>query len=224
VVVTQLECDPHALSNWFDDVLRGIGRRGSSFTDIDRLTVRGCTHDGHTRRYLYQEFKRPHEACADAQWWVLYDLAREPNATAWLVRQGEDLATVEWTRFHEVPEGRGPLTMAAVRQLRPRLAAETLTLEMYRQRYDAWWAATEADRFCWSDYAAWDTTLRDYIAAELARERIALHTLRADRDHWHEVACRLHQQLRRPGPQPSRLFHASGRGPDHGEEASSADD
>jgi hypothetical protein len=186
--VTQLRKDPDAISNRFDAILAGVGHRGSSFTDIDRIVVAALTHDGYSRRFLFQEFKHPGEECPTGQWWALYDLARQPNTSVWLVTECEDLERVDWIAFKEVPKD-GILT------------AETISIETYRERFANWWnqkpiaAPNGCARLVWSEYVKHDLSLQVFIAAELARERIALATAISERDHWRRVANDLFSQL-----------------------------
>src|SRR4249920_812118 len=79
--MTQLRCNPASISNYFDDLIRGIGKRVSTFTDIDAVT-----HDLDTKRFLFQEFKHEGEALCTAQRWVLNDLAHMPRCTVWIAR------------------------------------------------------------------------------------------------------------------------------------------
>lgn len=178
------ECnyDLDPISNWFDSVLAGIGHRGSSFTDIDRLVVRALTHDGLSRRFLFQEFKRPREECSNGQWWALSDLARQPRTTVWLVRQCEGLESVELTVFFSEPNA-------------GLLKAETLSIEAYRQRFADWWNQAQtkpadgiADRVVWSEYVKRDPSLQAFLAAELEQERLASHVARLERDQWKRTA------------------------------------
>jgi hypothetical protein len=186
--VTQLRKDPEAISNRFDAILAGVGHRGSSFTDIDRLVVAALTHDGYSRRFLFQEFKRVGEECPIGQWWALYDLARQPNTSVWLVKECEDLEFIECVTFKEVPKD-GILT------------AERLSLDTYRERFADWWnqkPVAHADvsrRVIWSDYVKHDPSLQVFIAGEFAREQIALATAISERDHWRRVAEDLSSRL-----------------------------
>ena len=186
--MTQLRKDPEAISNRFDAILAGVGHRGSSFTDIDRLVVAALTHDGYSRRFLFQEFKRVGEDCPTGQWWALYNLARQPNTSVWLVKECDDLEFVEWIAFKEVPKD-GLLT------------AETISIETYRERFTEWWDQKPiahsdlASRVVWCDYVKHDPSLQLFIAGELARERLALSTAIGERDHWRRVANDLFSQL-----------------------------
>jgi hypothetical protein len=92
--VTQRRNQPsYAISNYFDDLSRGIGKRGSSFTDIDAIS-----HDKDTGRFLFQEFKNPREHLHPAQRLVLRELAYLPRCTVWFVRRlGEN--QIGWAQF-----------------------------------------------------------------------------------------------------------------------------
>lgn len=72
--MTYLRRDPNNISNHFDELLAGIGHRGSSFMDIDCLI-----HDGHRKRFLLCEFKRRDEQLSPAQEWALSDWASIPG-------------------------------------------------------------------------------------------------------------------------------------------------
>jgi hypothetical protein len=76
-----LRSNPAAISNYFDALIRGLGKRGSTFTDCDAIT-----HDLDTKRFLFQEFKREGEPLCMAQRWVLNDLADLPGCTVWIAR------------------------------------------------------------------------------------------------------------------------------------------
>ena len=80
--MTQLRRDREALSNYFDQILEGLGKRASSFTDIDAVS-----HDGPTSRLLIQEFKEGSEPLSAAQHTVLREFARLPGCTVWVVRR-----------------------------------------------------------------------------------------------------------------------------------------
>lgn len=197
--MTQLWKDPEAISNWFDAILAGLGHRGSSFTNIDSLVVAALTHDGHSRRFLFQEFKRPGEVCRYGQWWALADLARQPNTTVWLVRQCEGLESVEWFDFNGQP-------------------AEILTVEAYRELFAQWWSQApiertpddSAARIIWSEYVQHDPSLQQFIAAEIARAGIALDTAQYERDHWKRVAHALWEKVA-PGRRRQRPLNAVNR-------------
>jgi hypothetical protein len=115
--LTQFRKDPHAISNYFDTLVRGVGHRGSSFTDVDAVT-----HDKRTGRFLYQEFKERGEPLRKEQAIYLTDLAKQPGTSVWCVRRLGG-AQIEWydvaTRRHE-----------------------TIPEDEYRRRFTAWWADT----------------------------------------------------------------------------------
>jgi hypothetical protein len=113
--VTQLRRDPSAISNYFDDVLRGVGHRGSSFTDLD-----ACTHDEATGRFLFQEFKNEGEALNKGQKRLLLGLARLDYLTVWCVRRlpGDRVQWYDVAKSTEV---------------------ETISIAEYRERFRLWW-------------------------------------------------------------------------------------
>ena len=114
--VTQLRKFRDSISNWFDEIERGVGKRGSTFTDVDAIT-----HDKDTKRFLFREFKRKGERLDKAQRWVLSDLAGLPGCTVWFVRK-EDDDHVGWARF-----GSG-------------LKEQVITVPEYRIKLAHWWA------------------------------------------------------------------------------------
>lgn len=120
--MTQRRNDRDAISNYFDWLLRGIGHRGSSFTDVDALT-----HDGATGRFLLQEFKRGDEPLNDAQRWAFRDLAKvaPDKLTVWFVRRRDD----------------GRINFAVFGSGCP---AETISIRQYQDRFRQWWQASEA--------------------------------------------------------------------------------
>lgn len=91
--MTQLRKFRDDISNYFDDLERGVGKRGSTFTDIDAVT-----HDYETRRFLFREFKREGEPLDKAQRWVLSALAGLVNCEVWFVRRLEN-GLISWARF-----------------------------------------------------------------------------------------------------------------------------
>ena len=107
--------DPDRISNYFDRLERGIGKRGSSFIDID-----ACTHDADTGRFLFREFKREGEPLDKAQRWTLAELARLPRCTVWFVRILPE-HRIGWAQF-----GSG-------------LREEVITESEYQQRFRSWW-------------------------------------------------------------------------------------
>jgi hypothetical protein len=89
--------DPRAISNYFEPLMRGCGpRERATFTDVD-----ACTHDRDTDRFLFQEFKQPHEALSvGGVKPCLLALARRDYVTVWCVRKlGDGLrgnGRLEW--------------------------------------------------------------------------------------------------------------------------------
>lgn len=115
--MTQLRRDPKAISNYFDELLHGIGHRGSSFTDIDAIT-----HDEKTGRFLVQEFKQNTERLSKGQYWMLRGLAKIPtHFTVWLVRRLED-GRVDWADARDAAGTR-----------------RELSVEEYRAKFQEWW-------------------------------------------------------------------------------------
>jgi hypothetical protein len=116
--MSQLRKFPQAISNYFDDVERGVGKRGSTFTDVDAVS-----HDKDTKRFLFREFKHETEPLSAAQRWVLQDLAGLPRCTVWLVRRLGD-GLIGWAQF-----GVG------------QTEEEVITEVEYCRRLFAWWYA-----------------------------------------------------------------------------------
>lgn len=113
--MTQYRNDPDRQSNYFDDILSGIGHRGSSFSDIDAIT-----HDGATCRFLVQEFKHEGERLSGGQHWMLKDLAKVPDHfTVWVVRRRND-GRIDWADMRN-----GTLYV--------------LTVEQYQEKFRQWW-------------------------------------------------------------------------------------
>ena len=113
--MTQLLKFPDAISNYFDRILRGIGKRGSSFSNVDAIS-----HDGDTHRFLVQEFKTEYERIQPGQHWMLRDLAALPqHFTVWHVVKRDDGA-IGFAEFGS--------------ELR------VITVDEYRARFTAWWA------------------------------------------------------------------------------------
>jgi len=80
--VTQYRKHKDAISNYFDTLEDGIGKRGSSFTDFD-----GVSHDRNGNRFLIREFKEEEEKLEDAQWQALHGIATKRNCTVWILRR-----------------------------------------------------------------------------------------------------------------------------------------
>jgi len=84
--MTQLLRDPSDISNYVDRLVEGIGLRGSSFRDVDRLTV--VHNGGQSARFLFQELKWRSEwddqtpGQKSSLEWMMKDLARLPGVTA----------------------------------------------------------------------------------------------------------------------------------------------
>lgn len=88
--MTQYRDEPDRVSNQFDKWLKGIGKRGSSFTDVDALT-----HDEHDDRFLFQEFKGPNGTLSVGQSKTLKGLTRKEYVTVWCVRIRHD-GQLDW--------------------------------------------------------------------------------------------------------------------------------
>jgi hypothetical protein len=115
--MTQLRKKKDAISNYFDDLLKGIGHRGSSFMDVDAFT-----HDALTKRWLVQEFKNNEEPLDKAQLWMLRDLATLPkHFTVWLVRRRDD-GFLDWADCRDVRATRTVISVAE-----------------YQQKFRDWW-------------------------------------------------------------------------------------
>jgi hypothetical protein len=116
--MTLLRKHRDAISNYFNTLTEGLGKRGSSFMDVDAVS-----HDKDTRRFLFQEFKEPDEPLHPAQEMVLRDLAGLPACTVWFVRRlpGRRIGWIDY------------------RQGKPCLE-EILTEQEYRDRFIQWWS------------------------------------------------------------------------------------
>lgn len=130
------KCGDEIVSNYFDDVLAGLGKRGSSFSDVDAIT-----HDGDTNRFLFQEFKREGESMPRGQKMLLRGLARLDYLTVWVVRRRSD-GLVDW---YDVAKG------GSIR---------VITLDEYRARFSAWWLAED-----YPDYAPMPAARPEAITA-----------------------------------------------------------
>jgi len=115
--MTQLRKFRDSISNYFDEIERGIGKRGSTFTDVDAVS-----HDGDTGRFLFREFKADNEPLDKAQAWVLRELAHLPKCTVWFVRR-LDAGFIGWAQF-----GSG------------QQEEEVISIEEYQERLRCWWA------------------------------------------------------------------------------------
>jgi len=113
--VTLLRKHRDAISNYFHEVELGIGKRNSSFTDID-----GVSHDRDTERFLFREFKQENEPLDKAQREALQALARLENFTVWLLRKLAD-RQIGFGQF-----GSGKIE-------------EAISEDEYRRRLKCWW-------------------------------------------------------------------------------------
>jgi hypothetical protein len=116
--VTQLVRRPLDISNYFDELERGIGHRGSSFTDADRIC---WTHNGKgANRFLFRELKAEGEKELNAgQKWALEALAKVPRVTVWGGRHlGGDRIL-----FRDFANGK----------------QEVITGDTWKSRVHAWW-------------------------------------------------------------------------------------
>jgi hypothetical protein len=115
--MTQLRKFRDSISNYFDTLERGVGKRGSTFTDVDAIS-----HDFDTGRFLFREFKRKDEPLDKAQLWVLRELAHLPGCTVWFLRV-LDNGLIAFQQF-----GRQPVE-------------DLLTEPEYLDRLRGWWYA-----------------------------------------------------------------------------------
>lgn len=111
------DLDP--ISNHFDRILDGLGRRGSSFSNVDAVT-----HNRDSRHFLFQEFKGPWEEFPNGQHELIEALAALPHVSAWCVRLLEDKNLVAWWDL-----GSG--------------SKDIITIEEYRWRFKGWWDLPE---------------------------------------------------------------------------------
>lgn len=109
--MTQLRKFRDSISNYFDNLERGIGKRGSTFTDVDAIT-----HDADTKRFLFREFKEPTELLDKAQHWTLTELAGLPRCEVWFVRR-MDGGLIGWYRFPATADDEVVITEAEYREL-----------------------------------------------------------------------------------------------------------
>lgn len=115
--MTQLRKFRDSISNYFDTLERGVGKRGSTFTDVDAIS-----HDFETHRFLFREFKRENEPLDKAQLWVLRDLAHLPRCTVWMLAL-HDNGIIAFQQFGKQP------------------VEDLLTTQEYLERLRAWWYA-----------------------------------------------------------------------------------
>jgi hypothetical protein len=121
--MTQLRRDPGHIGNWFERLYDGIGFRGSSFSDVDKIDLDAITHDQGPpcHRYLIQEYKHEGEQVGNGQAILLRALAREERVTVFQCELVRDLEHIWWTDLL-YPESRA-----------------LITCEQLRQRYEDWW-------------------------------------------------------------------------------------
>ena len=154
--VTQLRSDLDALSNYFDGLLKGIGKRGSSFTDVDSCAWRlsALSHDSDGDYFLIQEFKQATEPLSRGQGMALWALAGYPKITVWLVRV-IDANVCDVMDF-------------APRDPNVDLPEVRLTWKDYQAHVRAWWERHEGQcvrspqRLAWSERLLRDQTLQDF--------------------------------------------------------------
>lgn len=120
--MTYLRNNPDSLSNHFDRLFRGIGHRGSSFTDID-----GISHDMVTERFLVMEWKRDGELFNWGQVLTLQALAKLSQVTVWAIRRTHNDNIYDFVQVP--PNGNG-----CWRDLVQQISAEEL-----RKHYKNWW-------------------------------------------------------------------------------------
>jgi hypothetical protein len=157
--MTQHLLNPDKISNWFDHVLFGIGRGGSSFTDLD-FAIPACTHDKVTDRFLFQEMKASVMPIPKGQDIALRALAKDPKHTVWIVYKRD--ATSLWWR--QLPDD----------------DPQVITCEEYRERFRQWWYTDEY----LGQRRETAISSEDVIAAEIARWRIAADTAAYNLAHW----------------------------------------
>lgn len=112
------ELDP--ISNYFDALFKGIGHRGSSFMDLDRVDYHAVQDDA-TGRLLIFEFKGPHEKTNVGQWRTLKGtIGISPKIEAWALRLRSD----------------GRIDFFDIRRS---TAIEIIEPAECQRRYSAWW-------------------------------------------------------------------------------------
>ena len=116
--MTVLRKHRDSISNYFDAIERGVGKRGSTFTDVDAVS-----HDSDTDRFLFREFKQQDEAVDKSQQWTLRALSRLQRCTVWLVRKRDD-GRLGWAQFGVTEVERA------------------ITTPEYRGRLKSWWDNT----------------------------------------------------------------------------------
>ncbi len=117
--MTVLRRNTTAISNYFDRITRGVGHRGSSFTDVDSLVI---THDKDRGVALVQEFKHETEELSVGQRLALEWLATRPGFAVWLLVKRKD----------------GRIGFTDMRSFRMD-GQRILTEAQYRARFAEWW-------------------------------------------------------------------------------------
>lgn len=120
--MTKLRRDTQDISNYIDDLTDGIGDRGSSFRDVDRLTV---VHDGKRGRWLYQSLKWR------AEWEHMTD--RERRSHDWNLSALACLPP--FTALRVVVEPNGDLTVYNYRTNKE----HRLLPAAYTDAFQRWW-------------------------------------------------------------------------------------
>lgn len=122
--MTRLLRDPTDISNYIDSLTDGIGARGSSFRDVDRLTL--VHNGGGAARFLFQELKWRDEWEGQTQGqvasleWAMSDLAQSSESfSVWRVIVEPDM-TLTVKDYRSGVEKR-------------------LTPEQYRAAFQKWW-------------------------------------------------------------------------------------
>lgn len=118
----QYRSRPDHPGNYIDRITDGVGQRGSSLSDVDRLTI---VHNGiHPPRFLFQELKWERESLSAAAKWWLGDLDELPGVDVWVTRVYDD-GTLEVT---------------------DRDTATRLDAQEYRDRFGQWWNPADPSR------------------------------------------------------------------------------
>ena len=117
--MTQLRKFPDDISNYFDEIEKGIGKRGSSFSNLDAVS-----HDGDKpERFLFREFKHESEDLDPAQKWALEGLARLPRCTVLVIRKLNS----------------GIIELSVFMPKRNKWHKKTITVSEYQSKIKHWW-------------------------------------------------------------------------------------
>lgn len=117
--MTQLRKHRDAISNYFDELESGIGKRKSSFMDIDAVS-----HNADTGCFLFREFKEEGETLDKGQSWTLRELSKLPRCTVWLCRR--------------LKSGNIGFATSGKRE-------EVISEDEYRRRFRQWWGVPEPE-------------------------------------------------------------------------------